>query len=73
MREPGRASARVATAETAAVRISVIADAFSSARSCPVSPSWRRTAPWWASSPRAGLPGAITISFSDQAGRSPPR
>ena len=29
--EPGRASSRVATAETAAVLISVIADAFSSA------------------------------------------
>ena len=64
---PGRASARVATADTAAVRISVIADAFRSARSSPVSPSWSRTAPWCASSPRAGLPGAITISFSDHA------
>ena len=33
VRAPGRASARVATAETAAVRIAVIGEAFSSARS----------------------------------------
>ena len=69
----GRASARVATAETAAVRISVIGEAFRSARSSPVSPSWSSTAPWCASSPRAGFPGAITISFSDQTEPSPPR
>ena len=69
---PGRASARVATAETAAVRISVIGEAFRIARSSPVSPSWRSTAPWCASSPRAGLPGTITISFSDHVEPSPP-
>ena len=71
VRAPGRASARVATAETAAVRISVIGEAFRIACNSPVSPSWRRTAPWCASSPRAELPGAITISFSDHVDPSP--
>ena len=40
-----RASIRVATAETAAVRISVTADASSSARGAPVSPSNSSTPP----------------------------
>ena len=55
VRAPGRASARVATAETAAVRISVIGEAFRIACNSPVSPSWRSTAPWCASSPRVGV------------------
>ena len=64
MRESGRASSRVATAETAAVRIAVIAPAFTSARVAPVSPSKSATKPWWLSSPRAAFPGTTQTVFS---------
>jgi hypothetical protein len=69
----GLASALVATAETAAVRISVIGAAFAIERSSPVSPSCRRTPPMCVSSPRAGLSGTMTISLSAYARLSPPR
>ena len=61
---PGRASRPVATAETAAVRISVIADAFTSASGSPVSAANSSTAPWCASLPMAGLPGVMQSAFS---------
>jgi len=64
---PGRANARVATADTAAVRISVIGDAFIIATSSPVSPSCRRTPPMCVSRPRAGFVGTTTISLSAYA------
>ena len=38
--DPGRANNFVANAETAAVRISVIAEALSTACNTPVTPSW---------------------------------
>jgi hypothetical protein len=60
----GRASARVATAEAAVVRISVTADAFMIATGSPVSSLDSSTAPWWASLPTAGLPGNTQIAFS---------
>jgi hypothetical protein len=41
-----RARSRVATPETAAVRIPVIAEALTTARTSPVSPSERMTTPW---------------------------
>ena len=44
-RASGRARSCVATAETAAVRISVIGEALRTATSWPVVPSWRSTAP----------------------------
>ena len=58
---------RVATAETAAVRISVMGAAFMIASSSPSSPSCRRTPPMCVSSPRDGLVGTMTISFSAYA------
>ena len=61
--ESGRARARVATAETAAVRIDVTAEASTSARSSPVSPSKSMTPPWCGSSPRNGLPGKMQTVF----------
>src|SRR6266536_3439719 len=51
------ASARVATADTAPVRISVIAAASSTAVGTPVWGSNMVTVPWWVSRPRAGFPG----------------
>ena len=68
-----RASSFVASAETAAVRMAVMAEAFMMASGSPVSPLCRITAPRWVSRPRAGLPGKRQISFSPQAGRAPPR
>ena len=68
-----RASTRVATAETAAVRIAVTSEAFRSARSSPVSPSNSIRAPWWLSRPRSTLPGNTPIDFKPKAGASPPR
>ena len=68
-----RASSRVATAETAAVRMAVIADAFISARTCPVSPENSVTVPWWASSPRVGLSGKTQTVFSEYAAELPER
>ena len=59
-----RASSLVATPETAAVRIAVIADAFISARTSPVSPENSVTVPWCGSSPRAALSGKRQIVFS---------
>ena len=59
-----RASSFVATAETAAVRMAVIAEAFMTASSSPVSPLCRSTAPRCVSRPRAGLPGKTQTSFS---------
>ncbi len=60
---PGLASRPVATAEVAAVRISVTADAFTSASGSPVSAANSRTAPWCASLPMAGLPGVTQIAL----------
>ncbi len=62
--ESSRASRRVATAVTAAVLISVTAEALRIAVGIPVSPSNNVTMPWWASSPRAGLPGIRQIALS---------
>ncbi len=67
------ARARVATAETAAVRMAVTAAAFMSARSSPVAPSKSMTAPWWASSPRSTLPGKTPMAFNPNAGAAPLR
>ena len=64
---------RVATAETAAVRISVIGDAFMIAMSSPVSPSWSRTPPMCVSRPRDGFVGTMTISLSAYDAVAPPR
>ena len=61
---PGRASRSVATAEVAAVLISVTADALTSARGSPVRASNSSTPPWCASLPTDGLPGVITSAFS---------
>ena len=63
-----RASSRVATAVTAAVRISVTAEASRIAVGTPVSPSNSVTIPWCASSPRAGLPGIRQIALSANTG-----
>ena len=52
-----RASARVASALAAAVRIAVIGEAFITARVWPVRPSKSVTVPWCGSSPRAALSG----------------
>jgi hypothetical protein len=68
-----RARSRVASAETAAVRIAVTAVPFMRARSSPVSPSKRATAPWWGSICRSALPGKIPIAFRPKAGWLPPR
>ena len=68
-----RASSLVATAETAAVRIAVTADAFITARTSPVVPENRVTVPWWASSPRVGLSGKRQIVFSAYAAEAPER
>ena len=59
----GLARARVATAETAAVRMAVTAEPSSTARSWPVSPSKSSTPPWWASRPFAGFPGKMQTAF----------
>ena len=48
----------------AAVRISVTADAFTSASGSPVSAANSMTPPWCASLPMAGLPGVMQIAFS---------
>ncbi len=61
---PGRASSPVATADTAAVRISVTADALTIASGSPVSAANSSTPPWCASLPIAGLPGVMQIAFS---------
>jgi hypothetical protein len=66
----GRARTRVATADTAAVRMAVTAVASTSASRQPLSPSCSRTAPWWVCSPRARLSGTSKISFSANT-RSP--
>ncbi len=60
---PGLASRPVATAEVAAVRISVTADAFTSASGSPVSAANSSTPPWCESLPRAGLPGVTQIAL----------
>ena len=70
--ESSRASARVAEAVTAAVRISVIADASRIAVGTPVSPSNRVTIPWWASRPRAGLARIRQIALSANTALSAP-
>ena len=72
-RASSRASTRVATPETAAVRIAVIGLAFITASTSPVSPSYSVTVPWCGSSPRAGLSGKIATVFSAYSGRSPAR
>ena len=59
-----RASSRVATAETAAVRMAVIAEAFRIASGSPVSPLWRITAPRCVSRPRFGFSGKTQTSLS---------
>lgn len=69
----GRASSSVATADTAAVRISVTAEAFSSASGKPVPALDSSTTPWWESSPRAGLPGMTQIALTAKAGSRPLR
>ena len=61
---PGLASRSVATAETAAVLTSVMADALISASGSPVRTSDSSTPPWCASLPTAGLPGVMTSAFS---------
>ena len=61
---PGRASSPVATAETAAVRISVTADALTMASGSPVSAANSSTPPWCVSLPTAGLPGVMTSALS---------
>ncbi len=53
----------MATAETAAVLISVTAEALSTASGCPVCSLDSRTMPWWLSSPAAGLPGVTVIAL----------
>ena len=68
LRASSRASARVATPETAAVRTAVIAPAFMIARVSPVTPSNSATKPWCESSPRAELPGKIATVFSAYSG-----
>ena len=73
VRLSGRASSRVATAVTAAVRMAVIAPALTSARVSPVSPSKSATNPWWLSSPRAAFPGAMQTVLSAYTEPSPPR
>ncbi len=60
----GAASSEVATAETAAVLISVTAEAFSTATGSPVRELDSSTMPWWLSRPTAGLPGVMQIAFS---------
>jgi hypothetical protein len=60
----GRASASVATADTAAVRISVTAEGLAIASGCPVRPSNSSTAPWCESRPIAVLPGCTHTAFS---------
>jgi hypothetical protein len=62
-----RASKSVATPDTAAVRIDVIAEAFIMARSSPVSALKSSTPPWWASLPLAGFPGMTQIAFNPKA------
>jgi len=64
-RASSRASSRVATADTAAVRIAVIAEAFMIARVSPVSPSKSVTVPWCASRPRLGLSGKTHTVFRE--------
>ena len=59
-----RASRSVATTETAAVRISVTAEAFSSATGSPVPPLDSSTTPWCVSRPTAGFDGVMQIAFS---------
>ena len=68
-----RASNRVATPETAAVRTAVIAPAFMRPRGAPVAPSKSATNPWCESRPRALLPGKIVSALSDQSAESPRR
>ena len=58
-----RASSSVATADTAAVRISVTADALSSASGSPVCALDSSTTPWCESRPLAGLPPKMQIAF----------
>ena len=70
---PRAPSSRVASADTAAVRISVIADASRIELGTPVSPSKSVTVPWWASRPRLGLPGKMQTALSENSGRAPPR
>jgi hypothetical protein len=60
----GRARASVATADTAAVRTSVTAEALAIASGSPVPPSNRSTAPWCESLPTAVLPGCTHTAFS---------
>ena len=60
---PGRASTSVASTDTAAVRISVIAEPFSSARGSPVWPSNIMTVPRWVSSPRSALAGLMVMAL----------
>ncbi len=71
-RASGLASARVATAVTAAVRISVTAEALRIAVGMPVSPSNSVTVPWWVSSPRDGLLGIRHSALSPNVAPSPP-
>ncbi len=60
----GVASSDVATAETAAVLISVTAEAFSTASGWPVCGLDSSTMPWWLSRPEAGLVGVTLIALS---------
>ena len=73
MRLSGRASRRVATAVTAAVRMAVIAPALTSPSVTPVSPSKSATNPWWLSRPRAAFPGTTQTVFSAYTEPSPLR
>ncbi len=67
----GLARASVATAETAAVLISVTAEAFSTASGSPVCGLDSSTTPWWLSRPAAGLPGMMQIALSPNAASWP--
>ncbi len=69
-RGPG---ARVATPDTAAVRMAVMAEAFRKASGSPVSPLKSVTAPWCASRPCARFPGKTPTIFTPKAPSEPPR
>ncbi len=53
----------MATADTAAVLISVTAEALSTASGSPVSWLDSSTMPWWLSSPTAGFPGVMLMAL----------
>ncbi len=67
----GRASRSVATPDTAAVRIAVMAAPSMRALRRPVSASKSSTAPWWVSMPRLALPGKTDTAFMPSAPSCP--